>query len=285
MESTSTVDKYQRTLKKYHKLDHTNPHKILKYLKSKKSLKQNIEKSVRKPEKLSLSYIKLVLCAFKFYVKTNDPENEKLLQEYSNIIKSLSIKTKEKEVSHLNKFTKIKWKDAVAKNSKSYIGIDKVITAIYTLFPPRRVIDYAFMVYIDDINQITSEDENYYVKNDKLFIFQNYKTKKKFGIQKFKVSLKLRRILNKFIDEEKIEVGDPLLKYEKHTKDKKKKFNVSNLTRKLYQIFKTSVDGLRHSYITEIYKDSDKLFDIKEISNMMGHDIETHLKYMDKENI
>ena len=53
---------------------------------------------------------------------------------------------------------------------------------------------------------------------------------------------------------------------------------------RIKQIFGTSVDGLRHSYITNLYRDPNNVYKIEETSRMMAHDISTHISYLDKEN-
>jgi hypothetical protein len=52
----------------------------------------------------------------------------------------------------------------------------------------------------------------------------------------------------------------------------------------LQKIFGVSADGIRHAYITYLYKDPDNLYNIKDISEKMAHSIGIHMTYLDKDN-
>lgn len=217
--------------------------------------------------KLSKASIKGIICAFKW--KTKNPE-------YSKIINKINEELSQEKESHTNKFKKIKWSEL---QEPTGYGVEDVIKGIYTMFPPRRLSDYVYMIYIENEDEIG--EYNYYVSETKEFVFKRYKTSRKFGEQHFKVPSKLNKLIEIYIKENEVVKGDNLLKYNGN----KNKFSDSTLKRKLNKIFGTSVDGIRHSYITNLYKDGKKLLYIDDISAKMAHDVRTHLSYLDKENL
>jgi hypothetical protein len=254
----SSEEKYKRMLKTYGKLMGKPMEEIVDELKKKQ---------------LSDGYIKNILCAMKWFEKD---ENRK--KEYSNEIIKISVKESKKE-KHKNKFKKIDWEKIGKVKGES---VDDIIKGIYTMMPPRRVKDYAFMAYVKNKSGVDDDDKNYYVAKDKKFIFQNYKTKKTYGVQEINIPKELNDLLKKYIKNSEIKEHEPLLKYREY--GKKKIFDERNLRRKLTNIFGTSVDGLRHGYITWLYKNPKNLYKIEEISEKMGHDVKTHLRYLDNEN-
>lgn len=248
--SERTKAYYVSITKKYADMLDTPPDKIYKQFKH---------------EGKSLSYIKTVLCAFKWQTGRD---------EYSIIINKINGEIAKKR-KYKNKFAKIDWSKL---DEPTGYTVDDVIKGLYMYFPPRRL-DYAYMVYVID-EPDTIDEMNYYVRTTKKFIFGRYKTVKKYGTQVFTVPTKLRRLIHQYVDEQHIEPGDNLLCYH----GKKNKFSESTLKRKLKKIFGTSVDGLRHAYITHLYKNRDNLFEIEKTSLKMAHDIRTHLTYLDRDN-
>ena len=53
---------------------------------------------------------------------------------------------------------------------------------------------------------------------------------------------------------------------------------------KIKKLFGTSVNGLRHSFISHQYNQKQNLFTIETVSSQMAHNISTHLSYLDKDN-
>lgn len=248
-----TEAEYKRTIERYKNFDLEKPRVVYNELRK---------------SGLQLGYIKNVICAFKWKTK-ND--------EYGKIIKELIDEIKITKKKHTNKFEKIDWAKIVEPAGDT---VDDLIKGLYTLFPPRRVIDYAYMVLVDNNTGVTNNNYNYYVVSTNKFVFQNYKTVGKYKVQKFEVSEKLKKLIERYVKKQKIGNGDALLKFRKGSNV----FSEQSLMKRIKKIFGTSVDGLRHSYITYIYKDGQNLYDIEDISLKMAHDIRTHLTYLDKEN-
>lgn len=221
-------------------------------------------------EGVGLGYLKGVMCALKW--KTHE-------DEFGKIIKELNEEINRVKETHINPFKKINWETLKEPTGTS---VDDLIKGLYIFFPPRRLSDYAYMKYVNDIDDVEYDGRfNYFVSTSGEFIFQNYKTIGKFGVQHFKLTRKFVTFICQYISANGVEIGDALIKYKKGTTD----FTKRNLSRKLEKLFGTSVDGLRHSYITHLYRDPKKLFNIKKTSEMMGHNVETHLTYLDKNNI
>jgi hypothetical protein len=252
-----TIKTYENKIKRYKEMDIKRPREVYKRLRE---------------TGLKLGYLKNVMCAFKW--KTKD-------KEYGEIIKEINGEIKETREEHVNKFKKLDW-GAIKKPEGE--TIDDMIKGLYTMIPPRRLSDYAYMIYVRREGDVKDKERNYYVKEEDKFIFQNYKTVGRFGIQRFKVaeeSKELTELIKRYVNKNKIKYGEAMLKYRKGSE----MFRKENLGRRLQKIFGTSVDGLRHSYITYLYRDARKIYDIKRISEMMAHNIETHLTYLDKENV
>lgn len=248
-----TEAEYNRTIERYKDFDINKPREVYDELRK---------------SGLQLGYIKNVICAFKWKTK-ND--------EYGSIIKELIEEIKAIKKNHINKFEKLDWSKIVEPTGDT---TNDLIKGLYTLFPPRRVTDYAYMVYVINNTDVTNDNYNYYVSSTNKFIFQNYKTVGKYKKQKFVVSEKLQKLIEKYVKKQKIGNGDALLKFRTGSNV----FSEQSLMKRIKKIFGTSVDGIRHSYITYLYKDGKNLFDIEDTSKKMAHDIRTHLTYLDKEN-
>ena len=150
------------------------------------------------------------------------------------------------------------------------------ILSLYVLFPPRRINDYALMVYTTK----TPKDMNcnYYVLHKQpYFLFNNYKTSGSFGSQKFFINKDLSDILDEYIREETVQDGDLLLGM----------WSAKSLTRILQDIFveylgkKVSAQILRRSYLTFMNSKNKlkRLSTRNRVANMMSHNVTTALTY------
>ena len=252
----STEQTYQKKLDRYKTMLTHPPEDVYKYLVS---------------QGLQPGYIKNVLCAFKWSTGNN---------AYSKLIQDLAQEITSTTNPNTNRFKKLSW-PVLPKPAGT--SVTDVVIGLYTMFPPRRLSDYAYMSYIETESENISTEINYYVNTTDTFIFQNYKTVGKFGNQRFTVSDEsesLTKLLRTYIIKNDIKPGTSLLGYKTVTSEMNKK----SLGRKLTKIFGTSVDGLRHSYITYRYQDTLNLYTIDATSAKMAHNITTHLRYLDKEN-
>lgn len=147
-----------------------------------------------------------------------------------------------------------------------------VILSLYTLIPPRRLLDYtAFKV-----RNVDKTKDNYMEGNK--FVFNNYKTKNKYGQQTVKIPQKLRILIQRWTDKHDHEHllfnerGDPI--------------PPSRLTLKLNRIFdgkKISVNMLRHIFISdEVLKDVPALERLEKVAEDMGHSTDQQILYKKK---
>lgn len=145
---------------------------------------------------------------------------------------------------------------------------DFIILSVYTLIPPRRLMDYTAF----KLRNVNTDTDNYMKGNT--FIFNAYKTKNKYGKQDVKIPVKLRNIIQKWA---KKHTNDYLLFSEKGTP-----LPQSRLTQKLNKIFgkNISVNMLRHIFITDNVLDMQPaLTKLQEVAEDMGHSVDTQQLY------
>lgn len=148
---------------------------------------------------------------------------------------------------------------------------DYIIASVYVLIPPRRLLDFSEF----KVKNFVVDEDNYMEKG--FFYFNKFKTAK-FKKDSFKIPTKLKNIIQKWA---KITGSDWLLF---QSRNKEKNISTSFLNSALHRIFggKISVNNLRHSYLTEYYKDVPALRDIKEMNEKMGHSLVQSLEYVKK---
>jgi hypothetical protein len=137
--------------------------------------------------------------------------------------------------------------------------------------PPRRSLDYTMMKW----RNYDRTKDNVYDKKD--FVFNVYKTAKFYKQNVEEVPLELRKILNKWL---KINPTDYLL-----FDTTEKPLSPVKLNQRLNKIFngkKISVNALRHSYLTDKYKDLPSLKEMNETAEAMGHSVIQALEYVKK---
>ena len=144
-----------------------------------------------------------------------------------------------------------------------------VLLSCYILIPPRRSLDYVGF----KIREINITKDNY-MKGRK-FIFNTYKTSSTYGLTEVDISQKLYSIIKKWTV---INQSDYLIT---GNNDKIKPISSPQLTNMLNSFFdkRVSVNILRHSFLTHLYKD---LPDLKNIAKDMGHEVSTALEYVKK---
>jgi len=146
---------------------------------------------------------------------------------------------------------------------------DFIICAVYTMIPPRRLMDYTEF----KVRNINENEDNYLT--GMTFYFNKFKTAK-FGLDSFIIPIKLKNIINKWM---KIQDSDYLLS------SRGKKISTPQLNLRMHRIFgkKVSVNALRHSFLSEIYKDVPALQEMTDTMHKMGQtNIQTALEYVKK---
>ena len=132
--------------------------------------------------------------------------------------------------------------DTDLQNIQQYI-----ILSLYILTNPRRSLDYTEMKILD-----IDKDKNNYIQG-KNFVFNIYKGSTKKGSQVVPIPDDLRKIIKKWIS---INPSEYLL-FDRNNE----KLNSVKLNQRLNKIFdgkKLAINGLRHIYLTDKYKDTMK---------------------------
>jgi len=196
--------------------------------------------------------------------------NEKKEQKKSEKQKVnwLSQEQIKKHFDDLKKEVNYIWTKSNPTNKELQRLQDFVILSIYTLVPPRRLKDY-----IDfKINKIDTKNDNYLKGNT--FIFNSYKTSKKYGKQQVKIPPLLRTIINKWTNVIK-DKSDYLL-----FSSNFKPLLPAQLTLRLNKIFgkHSSVNILRESYLTDKYSNVPALKEIAKTEQNLGNSFMTALE-------
>jgi hypothetical protein len=148
----------------------------------------------------SISTTLLLLNVIKMILKKDKKEN--LIEIYDEYIAELR-QEKEQEAmkQQKNNHEEENWVDylelkkIVADHIKD--GLKKkisftrmrllILISIYTQMPPSRISNYLNMEIINNDKQATDDNKNYFNKKKNEFIFNNYKTSKYLGTQKYKI--------------------------------------------------------------------------------------------------
>jgi hypothetical protein len=144
-----------------------------------------------------------------------------------------------------------------------------VILSCMIIISPRRLLDWTEMK-VKNINESTDN----YIKDNKIFVFNKYKTSKFYGSQEVEIPIKLRNILKKWL---KINTNDFLF-IDRHNR----KLYPTTLNQRLNRIFDRNlgVSMLRHIYISDnVLKDIPKLDNLKKIAKDMGHSTGEQILY------
>jgi hypothetical protein len=270
----SSIKRYQMLLRLFcSDLDLLNPYKTF--------IKLHFKISEKNKSYISKKTIANVLCAINWKIsETYGFDNSKYFIDMYRIIIFHIKKLCDYDVkNHLKNADKIPLWENVIKKRDYWLGVydytKYLISCVYTMLPPRRVLDYGKMIIINSLNDIINENRNYYCFKESVFVFYIYKTKNIYGKKIFKLPSKLNNIIKDFIKMNNIQFGDSL-------------FGIKNLNDSEQQEFKSlinktfgfGVDYLRHSFISYMYKDKFiEINKIEEIANLMGHSVETNLKY------
>jgi integrase len=260
----TTKEQYIQLVKKYNNWSDLSPDDLF----------EKIEEEA-KGRNLSTSFVKRAMSAFKYdYIENTKKPSKDVIKRYADIIALLRIETDKAEKSGTNKFKKINWDD-IKDMYKDISDIKtRVLVALYTLIPPRRLLDYSDMICAKRIVKILG-NHNAFVNTARkpYFLFQNYKTSHTFNIQQIPLPSSLTTVLREYIKEKDIKDGDSLLG-----------MSSKQLSARLKSIFGTSCNGLRHSYITHLYSNNPKeLLNIEETARLMAHSPTLHLRYLDRE--
>ena len=169
-------------------------------------------------------------------------------------------------------------KSAIIANINKLSNIeDRLIYALYSLFPARRLEWRLTKLILDETTNINDIQYNYLILKDGKYqiIFNNYKTATTYGKQIFKIDdNELTNILNDYILKSKLLNGDFLfsLKTDKNKVIAHSNFShlISNVFKKVYNI-PISLRYLRMSHITYILNKNPSIKEMELLAYKMGH--------------
>jgi len=156
------------------------------------------------------------------------------------------------------------------------------LLSLYIYNPPRRNKDYQFMNVVKKYNDILDDDVNYLSYDDDKFIFNNYKTSKKYGKQIIDIKPEQKECINlylkfhpKILGKISKNTNTPLLVIDGHPL-----VQVNSITKILNKIFgkRISSSALRHIFLSDKYKDITK--DMKADAEMMAHSVGQQKDYI-----
>ena len=148
-----------------------------------------------------------------------------------------------------------------------------VVLALYVLQSPRRNKDYQIMKVVKNINKIPTDEKyknfNYFLLDEKKFLFYNYKTKGTYDLQEVPVNEELYTILISFLKFSKRK-SCLLVNY-----NKEPLMQVNSITRILNKIFDKNigVSMLRNIFLSDRF--SDNYVDLQNIASNMGTSVST----------
>jgi len=148
-----------------------------------------------------------------------------------------------------------------------------LVLSLYVLQPPRRNLDYQYMVVVKQYNENMNEKYNYLSLDDSAFYFNNYKTKGTYKTQSVLISPELKKIIDLYLKfypyRKMLKKKDAVLPFLVNAEGEP--FEATNtITRILNKIFKKKIGCslLRNIYLTDKY--ADKTEQMKTDANDMG---------------
>lgn len=157
-------------------------------------------------------------------------------------------------------------------NIEYNILLDYVILSLYTLIPPRRIVDYNDMYVVKGSILPDANNKNYLICKNQQFIFNKYKTAGTYGTQIIDIPENLMDVLRLYIKHNpgfKNNCFKLIVKYDGE-------YPVNNfITRRLNCIFNknVSVNMLRKVYLTSKY--SNKETELETDAKAMGTSVST----------
>jgi len=199
--------------------------------------------------------------------ETEIDKQEKTQKQADNWIDWKDIEQKYKDLENDTKhiYTKSKLSMKDKQDLQNYI-----ILSCYVLVEPRRLLDWVEF----KVNNIDKAKDNYINNNN--FVFNNYKTKGKYDSQTVAIPKDLKKIITNWISKN----DSDYLFFDSNNN----KLTSVKLNQRLNKILgnKASVNIIRHSFLTNKYKDIPALNDMKKTAENMGHSLDEALKYVKK---
>lgn len=268
----SSIDSYKAKLKK---LNDGKPIKNLNFLINMESIQDKIKDFKPNTQR---NYIISIASILKCFLNNNKNNKKmmkiyesysKLLDDYNVKLKDQTIKTDTEEKNWLDKDELDKTYEELKANHKTNKQTfqNYLLLSLYYLQAPRRNKDYQALRIANKYNDNLDNQFNYLDMKGKRFIFNNYKTAKKYNKQEVNINEELYQILIAYIKAFKLKDGDFLLNDLKTNEPYK---NTNSITLLLNRIFKRRIGAsmLRKSYLTHKY--GDQVNELKQDAENMG---------------
>jgi len=274
--SPSSVSSYKAKLLK---LNDNKPIKNLNYLSDVEKIKGVINDYKPNTQR---NYIIAIASILKCSLNTNKNKKiegiynqySKLLEEYNTNLKDQTMMTDTENKNWMNKEELDQTYENLKNNHKDNKQAFQnfLVLSLYYLQAPRRNKDYQLLKITSKYNDGLSNEFNYLDIKKRKFIFNNYKTAKKYNKQETEVNDELFQILQSYIKTFKLRDGDFLLNDFNKTNEPFKNNNAITLI--LNRIFKKKVGAsmLRKLYLTHKY--GDQTSELKEDMKAMGSSVE-----------
>lgn len=265
----------------------------------------NIDKIIEKISKYKDNTKKSVLISIVSLLGCcpDDKKLVKLRKKYYDLMINKSNEIKENETDEPTDEQKanwISWEDVKSKFQELKSEVDKFkdnkrlsdnesdillmyfLLSLYIYNPPRRNKDYQFMNVVKKYNDTMDDDINYLSYDDDKFIFNNYKTSKKYGKQTIDIKPEQKECINlylkfhpKILGKISKNTNTPLLVIDGHPL-----VQVNSMTKILNKIFgkRISSSALRHIFLSDKYKEITK--DMKIDAEMMAHSVGQQKDYI-----
>lgn len=260
-------------------------------------------------KKTMLSAVVSVLSLYKdkpSYKKTYLYYHDLMMDKAEEMKNTINVNEKtEKEKNNWIEWDEVLAKKALIKTFVDQFADNKLITpdqfdillayviiCLYTCIPPRRN-DYIDMYFIVSSDEENDKNKNYLDWTNKKFIFNKYKTFKKYGVQTIDIGSneELINALSIYLKHHPLNPTPTLKKIPKNTNFKLLVFSdgsplsaVNAITRVLNRIFdgkKIGSSQLRHIYLSSKYN----IKDMKDDSVMMAHSLHEQQSYMKEPTI
>ena len=244
-----------KMLKSYFQFIENNPQDILNKIRKHKIAEKGMIKAV--------TVLSSRLSTFKNTYNIFSDENIMEINKYKEERLDNDVKDEDKE-----KVIDISYQTA-KNNLVKLEGDEKLIYALYTLNPPRRLLDYHQMSYE------VKPNSNYIIKGEDgkatTFHFGKYKTKKYLGEQDIDIHPELAFIIDEYL---KTHSSFPIIN----------STSLNRVFKKLYDVEKISVNFIRISYLTGMNK-SGELSKMNEkertiLAKKMGHSRKQQNEYI-----
>ena len=292
----SSANLYLQTL---FKLNGSEPFKNLAFLKNTEEIQKRIDEYAPSTQGTQYTIISSVLSDYKtkpgykkaheyYLTRMNESSKEKREREGSGVKSEKQAENwvEWKDVQQLLESLQAKCGDlAILKNitpQQFDCSLSYLVLALYTLVQPRRNQDYLDMYVVKKLPKEASTDKNYLDLQTHKFVFNKYKTSKKYGQQVIDIPDPLMSVINMYLRHHPLRKSNPkATEYKLLVKADGTPLTVVNsITRILNKIFGKNIGSsmLRHIFLTNKYE-NDTLEREKD-SLAMGHSLTQQKDYI-----